>query len=66
MKYTAYISIGNLVDHDDWGKGIVLDVSPWDMIGQNTGPRYMAKIMFQKGVKYTVVEGNEKITILAK
>ena len=66
MKYTAYISIGNLVDHDDWGKGIVLDVSPWDMLNEATGTRYMAKIMFVAGIKYTVVEGNEKVIILAK
>ena len=66
MKYTAYISAGNLVDHVDWGKGIVLDISPWDMLNENTGTRYMAKIMFVAGIKYTVVEGNEKVTILAK
>lgn len=66
MKYTAYISAGNLVDHLDWGRGLVLDISPWDMFDENTGTRYMAKIMFAVGIKYTVVEGNEKVTILAK
>jgi len=66
LKYTAYISAGNLVDHVDWGKGIVLDVSPWDMFDKNHSPRYMAKVMFTVGIKYTVIEGNNKVTILAK
>ena len=66
MKYTAYISAGNLIYHQDWGRGIVLDISPWDMFDKNHGPRYMAKVMFPVGIKYTVVEGNEKVIILAK
>lgn len=66
MKYTAYILAGNLISHSDWGNGIVLDVSPWDMFEQDHGPRYMAKIMFKTGIRYTVIEGNEKIIILAK